>query len=280
MFKKDFQIIIHPKISWNPVDPNSDAIYIDNLIDTTLNQFVFKVEGVNSDSGVDTIRISKKDIENGGRKTIRTETGLYMEHPITINQVEELLKLQGISNHSLKEKLYWMCKLTYGKIQVNKNEYGDIISYGVKSRNEYIPSNYYSISTKSMEINALDINLGTLEHTGNFIKYSLTICNPSVLSGDFNNVDKALIGNSVLQDIGNYNDLALDFYCGVLGNITAIDFGDSELGIKPAPSHKIYLAIWVSGNLYVANHNGKYLCETFPKFFPFSYHSAYIKRSN
>jgi hypothetical protein len=277
--RKDTYVIIYPKIEWNPVNPNKDAIYIDSEFDTTLNQFVFKVDGVNSESGIDTMKISKRDIEKGGRKTIRTETGLYMKKPLTVNQIESLLKLHGISDHSLKEKLYWMCKLTYAHVKVSKNNYGDIIGYNAISGNDYIPNEYYSILTKSMEISPNDVNLGRREHDGNYIRYYLTICNPILLASEINDIDSSSSENNGLPISSNYNDLRIDFLCGVLNNLTPIDFTNKELSVAPAPSHKIYFCVWVSGNLYISNHNGELFYETYPDYFPFSYHTENIKRS-
>ena len=147
------------------------------------------------------------------------QASLTSDQPLSIDDIEKYFAEKGIYDHSLRQKIYWLCKVTYSQLNTIRDSYGDIEGYYVISDNQIIPADYYIISTNFLGKNELSPNvqdLGEYKYDGNSITFEL-----------------------LLDKVNEYQKSHMESYQ------IPISLDNSGLNIKPNNGYRFYLRVRV-----------------------------------
>jgi hypothetical protein len=221
--------------------------------------FVFKVSKWLLD---DTLYLSYTYIPENDTVHHYLESRLYLDKSVTCEQIEKFFNINNIYNHSLNEKLYWLCKLTSAKLIEHKNFYGDVTEYYVMAGDKIVPPKYYEIrklrdgfnNDQSLKIFPKNNLLVEKGFQGNSIEFSLLLEHPSDNKNPF-------LGYDLLSD-----DV-------ITYSTTKISMENSDFQVRPAKGYNVRLKIIVRSFFGISKGRDKneYDYSYYPQFFPYNF---------
>ena len=253
--KKVF-LIISPKDHW----PSGFYMSNDTKINGDTKKEFFKVH-LDNRRDADTTLIDRTNFNKNDTCNINVRGFLYSDNPISIEQFELFLLHQGIHNHTLREDLYWLSRLTQARLIQKKNVHGDVIGYYVKVGNEYVPEKYYSIENYLGEIVLKQklIELAHQEANSNSFNIYMTLFRRKPNKDNLDIKDYKI----------NSKELFIPFYNNV--NTFPLSFKTSKIGAQPVNGIGISVRIEVNSVLKVIINNGEIKYVTTSELFPYNF---------
>ncbi|MDY0278138.1 MAG: hypothetical protein RBQ97_08635 [Acholeplasma sp.] len=156
LFKKDNEGEIKIVIADSPIFSSFYSFSSNELKSgITESGIAFKVVNRYSDTlNYDTLTYIREDFDFFDRDTIYIDREYYLtlDEEITLRQLEDYLRTNNYSYRNLREKVYWMSRISRAKIKENKNNFGDVEGcWLVTPESEYIPPDYWSYSLNTLK---------------------------------------------------------------------------------------------------------------------------------
>lgn len=156
LFNKASEEEIKIVIVDSPVFPSFNAYFSKDLKPgITESGITFKVINSHSDTlNKDTVTFKRTDFDFSDRDTIYIEREYFLtiDEEITLKQLETYFQKNNYSYRNLREKIYWMSRISRAEIKESKNNFGDVDGcWLVTPEGEYIPPAYWSYSLNTYE---------------------------------------------------------------------------------------------------------------------------------
>lgn len=136
----------------------------------------------------DTLTFTREDFDDFDRDTIYIirQYNLKLDEQITLRQLENYLSHNDYSYSNLREHVYWMARVSRGRIKENKNEFGDIKGcWLVTPEGEYVPPLYwsynmdtYGLSKQKYNVKSNGIKIAEKRYKDNYIEFLLNLDHP------------------------------------------------------------------------------------------------------